>query len=98
MLFGGSGFFIDRFKAGSSDGVLWLHGYGNVFERNAGRRREHRCRAGGWLYKEPQVRMETKVDRLTAGFFCGMNFIVNRFTGPGKIGIQSMYLHMPTED
>jgi uncharacterized protein (AIM24 family) len=42
--------------------------------------------------------METKIDRLTAGFFGGMNFIVNRFTGPGKIGIQSMYLHMPSEE
>jgi uncharacterized protein (AIM24 family) len=42
--------------------------------------------------------METKIDRLTAGFFGGMNLIVNRFTGPGKIGIQSMYLHMPSED
>jgi len=22
----------------------------------------------------------------------------NRFTGPGRIGLQSMYLHMPTEE
>jgi uncharacterized protein (AIM24 family) len=24
--------------------------------------------------------------------------IWNRFTGPGKVGIQSMYLHMPTAE
>jgi len=30
LLFGGSGFFIDKFKA-AEDGILWLHGYGNVF-------------------------------------------------------------------
>ncbi|HJS93874.1 MAG TPA: AIM24 family protein, partial [Solirubrobacteraceae bacterium] len=32
MLFGGSGFFIDTFTATSRDGIVWLHGYGNVFE------------------------------------------------------------------
>jgi uncharacterized protein (AIM24 family) len=26
------------------------------------------------------------------------NLIFNRFTGPGRLGIQSMYLHMPTEE
>jgi uncharacterized protein (AIM24 family) len=41
--------------------------------------------------------VETRVDRLTSGIFGGMNFIVNRFTGPGRVGLQSMYLHMPTE-
>jgi len=24
--------------------------------------------------------------------------IWNRFTGPGRVGIQSMYLHMPTSE
>jgi uncharacterized protein (AIM24 family) len=24
--------------------------------------------------------------------------VVNRFTGPGRVGIQSMYLHMPSEE
>jgi uncharacterized protein (AIM24 family) len=33
MLFGGTGFFIDRFRCASGDGILWLHGYGNVFEK-----------------------------------------------------------------
>jgi uncharacterized protein (AIM24 family) len=27
-----------------------------------------------------------------------MNFVVNRFTGPGRVGIQSMYLHMASEE
>ena len=47
----------------------------------------------GWLYKDPGVRMETKIDRLSSGLFGGMNLIVNRFTGPGRVGIQSMYMH-----
>ncbi len=33
MLFGCTGFFVDRFSAGHQEGVLWLHGYGNVFEK-----------------------------------------------------------------
>ena len=28
----------------------------------------------------------------------GGNMIWNRFTGPGRVGIQSMYLHMPTSE
>jgi uncharacterized protein (AIM24 family) len=43
--------------------------------------------------------METKVDRLTSGLFgAGINFIVNRFTGPGRVGIQSMYVNTQTAD
>ena len=97
MLFGGSGFFIDKFRA-SSDGVLWLHGYGNVFEKTLEAGETIDVEPGGWLYKDSSVRMETVIDRLTSGFFGGMNFVVNRFTGPGKIGIQSMYLHYPSEE
>ena len=42
---------------------------------------------------------ETVVDRLTSGLFgASFNFIVNRFTGPGRVGIQSMYLHMPSAE
>src|SRR5512135_620521 len=33
MLFGGTGFFVDRFTAKQHEGVVWLHGYGNVFEK-----------------------------------------------------------------
>jgi uncharacterized protein (AIM24 family) len=32
MLLGGSGFFIDTFNAETNEGIVWLHGYGNVFE------------------------------------------------------------------
>jgi len=33
LLMGGTGFFVDTFTANKGDGILWLHGYGNVFER-----------------------------------------------------------------
>jgi uncharacterized protein (AIM24 family) len=99
MLFGQSGFFIDKFHGHQGEGVLWLHGYGNVFEKVLAPGEQIDVEPGGWLYKDPGVRMDTVVDRLTSGMFgSAMNFVVNRFTGPGRVGIQSMYLHMPSEE
>jgi uncharacterized protein (AIM24 family) len=97
MLFGGTGFFIDKFHGAQGDGILWLHGYGNVFEKTLAPHEQIDVEPGGWLYKDPGVRMETNMQRLTAGLFAGVNLITNRFTGPGRVAIQSMYMHMPTE-
>ncbi|HVX82246.1 MAG: AIM24 family protein [Devosia sp.] len=98
MLFSSTGFFIDKFRA-NADGILWLHGYGNVFEKVLGPNEQIDIEPGGWLYKDPSVRMDTVIDKLSSGFFgAGGNLIVNRFTGPGRIGLQSMYLHYPTEE
>jgi uncharacterized protein (AIM24 family) len=38
--------------------------------------------------------METTMARLTTGVFAGFNLVLNRFTGPGRLGLQSMYLHL----
>ena len=99
MLFDSSGFFIDKFHGHTGEGVLWLHGYGNVFEKVLGPGEQIDIEPGGWLYKDPTVRMDTVVDRLTSGLFgATVNFVVNRFTGPGRVGIQSMYLLLPSEE
>jgi Uncharacterized conserved protein len=99
MLFGGTGIFIDTFAGGQGGGTLWLHGYGNVFEKVLGPGEAFDVEPGGWVYKDPQVNMEIKMVGLKMGILGGSgNLIFNRFTGPGRIGIQSMYLHMPTED
>lgn len=97
MLFGGTGFFIDKFHS-NDDGILWLHGFGNVFEVNLAAGEQIDIEPGGWLYKDPSVRMETNVQSLSTGIFASMNFVMNRFTGPGRIGIQSMTMHMPTAE
>jgi uncharacterized protein (AIM24 family) len=97
MLFGGTGFFIDKFFCSRGEGILWLHGYGNVFEQTLAPGEQIDIEPGGWLYKDPTVRMETVFQRLSVGVFAGMNLVLNRFTGPGKISIQSMYLHLPTD-
>ena len=94
LLFGGSGFFIDKFHGHQGDGILWLHGYGNVFEKVLAPNESIDVEPGGWLYKDPGVRMETTMARLTTGVFGGFNLVLNRFTGPGRLGLQSMYLHL----
>jgi uncharacterized protein (AIM24 family) len=98
MLFGQSGFFIDRFHGRDGDGIVWLHGYGNVFEVVLGAGEVIDVEPGGWLFRDASVRMETRIDRLSSGLFgANVNFVLNRFTGPGRVGIQSMYLHMPSD-
>jgi len=94
MLFGGTGFFIDKFHCANGEGILWLHGYGNVFEKVLAPGEQIDVEPGGWLYKDPSVKMETNIQTLSTGFLSGMNLVMNRFTGPGRIGIQSMYLHL----
>ncbi len=96
MLFGGTGFFIDKFHGARGEGILWLHGYGNVFEKDLAPGEQIDIEPGSWLFKDASVSMETKITRLSTGLLAGMNLVMNRFTGPGRVGIQSMYLHLPS--
>ena len=98
-LFGGNGFFLDRFEADAGDGVVWLHGYGNVFEKVLEPGEQIDVEPGGWIYMDAGVRMSPTVYGLRTGLFGGAGRLVfNRFTGPGRVGIQSMYLHRPTAE
>jgi uncharacterized protein (AIM24 family) len=96
MLFGGSGFFIDTFTATQGPGIVWLHGYGNVFTVELAAGEQLDIEPGGWIYKDNSVKMETQFQRLATGLLASAGQIFwNRFTGPGRIGIQSMYYHPP---
>ena len=94
ILFGGTGFFIDKFHGHKGDGIVWLHGYGNVFEKVLAPGEQIEVEPGGWLYKDTSVRMETTMARLSTGVFAGFSLVLNRFTGPGRLGLQSMYIHL----
>jgi uncharacterized protein (AIM24 family) len=97
MLFGSNGFFVDRFAATQSEGVVWLHGYGNVFEKVLAPGEQIDVEPGSWIYRDESVRMDPQVYGLRTGILGGTgNLVFNRFTGPGRVGIQSMYLHLPT--
>ena len=95
MLLGGTGFFIDNFSCSEREGILWLHGFGNVFELTLGAGESIDIEPGGWIYKERTVQMQTMLQRLSTGLFGSAGQLCwNRFTGPGKIALQTMYIHM----
>lgn len=93
LMFGGTGFFIDTFKG---PGLVALHGYGNVYEWDLSAGQQIDVEPGAFMYKDSQVKMETGSIGLRTGLMGGTNMFVNRFTGPGKLGIQSMTFHLQT--
>ncbi len=98
ILFGGTGFFIDRFTCRQPEGIVWLHGYGNVFEIDLKAGEQIDIEPGGWIYKDPSVEMQTMFQRVSTGLLASAAQLSwNRFTGPGRVALQSMYFHMPTE-
>lgn len=99
ILYGGTGFFIDNFAATQSDGIVWLHGYGNVFDLTLQAGEQIDVEPGAWVYKDKSVGMQSMFQRLSTGLFASAGQISwNRFTGPGRIGIQSMSVHLPTAE
>ena len=97
MMFGG-GFWVDHFYAADHEGVVWIHGYGNVFEKQLEAGETIDIEPGGWLYRDHTVEMSQQVYGFKTGLMGGGgNLIFNRFTGPGRIALQSMYYHPPAE-
>jgi uncharacterized protein (AIM24 family) len=97
ILFGGQGMYMDRFVATNTPGLLILHGYGNVFERRLGPGESIMVEPGAFLYKDSSVTMDVEFQKLGTGFFGGTNMSLARLTGPGRVGIQSMYVHHHTD-
>ncbi len=97
ILFGGQGMFMDRFVTGAAPGLLILHGYGNVFERTLRPGESLQLEPGAFLYKDSSVTMEVETQKLTTGLFGGVGMNLAKVTGPGRVGIQSMYVHHHTE-
>ena len=97
ILFGGQGMFMDRFVTGTTPGMLILHGYGNVFERALKAGESILVEPGAFLYKDSSVTMDVEMQALTSGWFGGTSMSLARMTGPGRVGIQSMYVHHHTE-
>jgi uncharacterized protein (AIM24 family) len=93
MVLGGSGFFMDKFRATAGDALVWLHGHGNVFLVNLDEGEQLDVEAGGWLYKDPTVKLEAITMGLKTGIFSGGGKLTwNRFTGPGRLAIQTLFI------
>jgi uncharacterized protein (AIM24 family) len=93
MLLGGSGFFMDKFAATDGDALVWLHGHGNVFLVELGHGEQIDVEAGAWLFKDPTVKMEAVTMGLKTGLFSGGGKLTwNRFSGPGRLAIQTLFI------
>ncbi len=105
ILFSRTGLFIDQFTARGGEGMVLLHGYGNVFEKMLGPGETLDVEPGAWLWKDPSVQMTVTtvagsqrgggIFGAIGGLMAGASIILNRFTGPGRLGIQSMTYHPP---
>ncbi len=108
ILFSRTGLFVDQFTARGGEGLVLLHGYGNVFEKVLAPGEALDVEPGAWLWKDPSVQMTTTTVAgsqrgggflgAIGGFMAGSSIILNRFIGPGRIGIQSMTYHPPAAE
>src|SRR5947209_9545359 len=93
MLLAAAGFFMDKFRATDGDALVWLHGHGNVFLVQLMEGQQLDVEAGGWLYKDPTVKLEAITMGLkTGGFGGGGQATWNRSTGPGRLAIQTLFI------
>ena len=96
LLHGGSGMYMDRFITQNYPGLLLLHGYGNVFQKTLAPGEKMLIEPGGFLYKDSSVVMNTvQMDIKTGMMRRGM--YLAEMVGPGRVGIQSMYVHHGSE-
>ncbi|GCE18443.1 AIM24 family protein [Dictyobacter kobayashii] len=108
ILFSRTGLFIDQFTAVNGEGMVLLHGYGNVFEKMLAPGEAIDVEPGAWLWKDPSVQMQMTtvagsqrgggILGAIGGLMAGASFTLNRFIGPGRVGIQSMTYHPPTTE
>jgi uncharacterized protein (AIM24 family) len=96
ILHGGSGMYLDRFVTAGEPGIVLLHGYGNVFERTLAPGEKILLEPGGYLYKDSSVTMQAVQLNVRTGVFRHGMYLAE-MTGPGRVGIQSMYHHHASE-
>lgn len=97
LLFGGNGFFVDTFHAGRDLGVVWVHVHGNAVEVTLQAGEQLDVEPSRWCYKDPSVKMSTVPINVSAGLFASSSFTLNRFTGPGRVGLQTMGVYLETD-
>jgi uncharacterized protein (AIM24 family) len=77
-----------------------MHGYGNMFEKVLEPGETIDIEPGGWVYRDHSVQMSQEVYGFKTGLLGGGagNLVFNRFTGPGRVGLQSAYFHPPVQE
>jgi uncharacterized protein (AIM24 family) len=107
ILFSRTGLFVDQFTGQQGEGVVIVHAYGNHFEKRLAPGETLDVEPGAWLWKDSSVQMTTTsiASSTRGGLFgalgnlvAGASITLNRFTGPGRVGIQSMTYHPPAAE
>jgi uncharacterized protein (AIM24 family) len=96
ILHGGGGMYMDRFVTQQEPGLLLLHGYGNVFQKTLQPGEKILVEPGGFLYKDSSVAMNAVPQKVRTGLL-SRGLYLAEMTGPGRVGIQSMYVHHGSE-
>jgi uncharacterized protein (AIM24 family) len=96
VLHGGGGMYMDRFVTHNEPGLLLLHGYGNVFQKTLQPGEKILVEPGGFLYKDSTVNMNAVQQNVKTGLMRHGMYLAE-MTGPGRVGIQSMYVHHGSE-
>jgi uncharacterized protein (AIM24 family) len=96
VLHGGNGMYLDRFITQGAPGLLVLHGYGNVFERYLAPGEKILLEPGAFLYKDAAVTMNVAQQNIKTGML-RRGLYLAEMVGPGRVGIQSMYVHHHAE-
>src|SRR5215469_16265074 len=97
VLHGGGSMYMDRFVTHQEPGLLLLHGYGNVFQKMLQPDEKIMVEPGGFLYKDSSVTMNAVKQNVKTGLLGGHSMYLAEMTGPGRVGIQSMYVHHGSE-
>jgi uncharacterized protein (AIM24 family) len=92
VIHGGEGMYMDRFVTSEQPGILLLHGYGNVFQRTLAEGETIMVEPGGFLYKDSSVTMDIQQQNIRTGL-ARHGMYLAEMKGPGRVGIQSMYIH-----
>jgi len=91
------GWLIDRFSAPAEPGLLLIHAHGNAFLRELAPGETILVKPSAFLYKDVTVGMELHFEhpaRSGASFWrWGERYLWMRFSGPGRVAIQSAYGH-----
>jgi uncharacterized protein (AIM24 family) len=95
VVHGGDGMYLDRFVTQGDQGLLILHGFGNVFQRVLGSGEKILIEPGGFLYKDSSVQMNAVKLDVKTGAMGHMRMA--EMVGPGRVAIQSMYVHHHSE-
>jgi uncharacterized protein (AIM24 family) len=95
MMHGGE-MYMDRFVTGGEQGLLLLHGFGNVFQRTLAQGEKILVEPGGFLYKDSSVDLQVRQQKVKTGLMRHGMYLAE-LSGPGRVGIQSMYVHHHTE-